>query len=146
MNPVLTIGRIFSWRSLINAAQQSRSCHRHRSQYGGLLAARVLSDYYQRVTLVEKDRLPSAGDHHRGVPQDRHTHGLLAAGYRTLETLFPGIAQNIVEAGGVPVDVVQSGRWFHQGGYLRQVKSGLDGALLSRSLLESIVRSQTLAY
>ena len=112
---------------------------------GGLLAARVLSDYYQRVTLIEKDHFPSPGGHRRGVPQSRHTHGLLAAGYRTLETLFLGIGQDIMDAGGVPGDVVETGRWFHEGGYLRQVKSGLDGALLSRPLLESIVRRRALA-
>lgn len=36
---------------------------------GGLLAARVLADYYERVTLVERDAFPPIGEQRRGVPQ-----------------------------------------------------------------------------
>ncbi len=38
----------------------------------GLLAARVLTESFDRVTLVERDDLPGIGEHRRGVPQDRH--------------------------------------------------------------------------
>jgi hypothetical protein len=37
----------------------------------GLLAARVLSDFYEAVTLVERDRLPDGAEQRRGVPQGR---------------------------------------------------------------------------
>ena len=43
----------------------------------GLLAARVLSEFYGTVTLVERDVLPEAAAHRRGVPQGRHMHALL---------------------------------------------------------------------
>ena len=46
----------------------------------GLLAARVLADAYAEVVVVERDELPHAAAHRRGVPQSRHIHGLLAAG------------------------------------------------------------------
>jgi len=42
----------------------------------GLLAARVLSEHYQRVTVIERDELPPIGAHRRGVPHGRHLHGL----------------------------------------------------------------------
>ena len=45
---------------------------------GGLLAARVLAGYFERVTIVERDRFPAIGEQRRGVPQGRHTNGLLA--------------------------------------------------------------------
>jgi hypothetical protein len=35
----------------------------------GLLAARVLSDAYERVTLVERDALPTKPERRRGVPR-----------------------------------------------------------------------------
>ena len=41
----------------------------------GLLAARVLADEFERVTLVERDRLPAAADNRRGVPQGQPLRG-----------------------------------------------------------------------
>lgn len=37
----------------------------------GLLAARVLADAYEQVTVVERDVLPEAGMPRKGVPQAR---------------------------------------------------------------------------
>ena len=54
----------------------------------GLLAARVLVDFYAEVVVVERDPLPRAATHRRGVPQSRHIHGLLARGQEALEELF----------------------------------------------------------
>jgi len=36
---------------------------------GGLLAAQVLADAYQRVTVIDRGGLPPAGQNRRGVPQ-----------------------------------------------------------------------------
>ena len=47
---------------------------------GGLLAARALADYYDEVTVLERDDLPDANEPRKGVPQGRHAHGLLARG------------------------------------------------------------------
>ena len=68
---------------------------------GGLLAARVLADAYQRVTIVERDRLPESGSQRKGVPQGRHAHGLLPRGAQILDELFPGLLTDLV-ADGVP--------------------------------------------
>ena len=68
----------------------------------GLLAARVLSDAYERVTLVERDTLPTKPDGRRGVPQGRHAHVLLPRGTQILDELFPGLLDDLV-ARGVPV-------------------------------------------
>ena len=43
---------------------------------GGLLAARVLAERFERVVVVERDPLPQTGEHRRGVPHGRHLHGL----------------------------------------------------------------------
>jgi flavin-dependent dehydrogenase len=40
----------------------------------GLLAARVLSERFKRVVVIERDALPPVGDHRRGVPHGRHLH------------------------------------------------------------------------
>lgn len=52
---------------------------------GGLLAARVLADFYQTVTVVERDTLPDDPANRRGVPQGRHVHALLTRGAQILD-------------------------------------------------------------
>ena len=63
---------------------------------GGMLAARVLSEYFTHVTVLERDDLPRRPAHRPGVPQDRHPHLLLAQGYRVLEELLPGIGTELI--------------------------------------------------
>ena len=58
-----------------------------------LAAARVLSNHFREVILVERDQFGTVGEHRRGVPQGRHTHGLLAGGLRVLEGFFPSNTQ-----------------------------------------------------
>jgi 2-polyprenyl-6-methoxyphenol hydroxylase-like FAD-dependent oxidoreductase len=69
---------------------------------GGLLAARVLADYFETVTVVERDVLPDDPANRRGVPQGRHVHALLARGAQILNEFFPGILNELV-ANGAPV-------------------------------------------
>src|ERR1041385_5533704 len=102
----------------------------------GLLAARVLADRYDHVTLIERDTFPAIGEQRRGVPQGVHTHGLLASGRRVLERLLPGFSKQCVEAGAIPGDVLANSRWHFEGGVLAKCASGLEALLLSRPLLE----------
>ncbi|MBI3224438.1 MAG: FAD-dependent monooxygenase [Mycolicibacterium cosmeticum] len=69
---------------------------------GGLLAARVLSEHYHRVTVVERDVLTDEPVPRRGVPQGRHGHLLLARGSRILDELFPGFRDELA-ADGAPI-------------------------------------------
>ena len=60
---------------------------RHAAVVGGslagMLAARVLSDHFDTVTQLERDRFPETPAARKGLPQGRHAHVLLAnrAGY-----------------------------------------------------------------
>ncbi|HXY08122.1 MAG TPA: hypothetical protein VEI52_09750 [Terriglobales bacterium] len=67
----------------------------------GLLASRVLSEHWGQVSLIERDAVPALAEQRRGVPQGRHTHGLLASGRNVLERLFPGISEALLKAGAV---------------------------------------------
>jgi 2-polyprenyl-6-methoxyphenol hydroxylase-like FAD-dependent oxidoreductase len=69
---------------------------------GGLLAARVLADFFDTVTVVERDVLRDDPVVRRGVPQGRHLHVLLARGAQILDELFPGFLNELV-ADGAPV-------------------------------------------
>lgn len=111
----------------------------------GLLAARVLSDHYAEVTLLERDVIPALPQNRRGVPQGCHTHGLLASGRQILDALFPGISDTLIRAGAVTGDIVRDARWFHEGACLARVTSGLEGLLMTRPLLESVVRARVMA-
>lgn len=111
----------------------------------GLLAARVLTEHYERVTLIERDELPVGADHRRGVPQARHTHGLLASGRRVLEELFAGIGDELAAEGAVPGDMLGDSSWFFEGGHLARAHQGISGFFVSRPLLESVVRRRVLA-
>jgi 2-polyprenyl-6-methoxyphenol hydroxylase-like FAD-dependent oxidoreductase len=111
----------------------------------GLLAARVLSEYCQRVTLIEKEKFPAGAEQRRGVPQGRHTHGLLASGHEVLERYCPGLSDELVRAGAIPGDVVRDVRWFLEGACHVRGKSGLTGLMMSRPLLEARIRERVAA-
>lgn len=110
----------------------------------GLLAARVLSDAYERVTVVERDELPDGPVHRRGVPQARHVHGLLPRGCGLLEDLFPGLLAELVAAGAHAGGALEI-RGFYSGHRLAPPVTDLKGLGLSRPLLESRIRARVRA-
>ena len=112
---------------------------------GGLLAARVLTDHFDEVTIIDRDQFPESPSHRRCVPQSRHTHGLLASGREVLERLFPGLSQELIDAGAQPGDMIATSKWFFEGGLCAKFPSGLTGLLLSRPLIEFMVRKRVLA-
>src|SRR5215813_242141 len=73
----------------------------------GMLAARVLSDHFDDVTLLERDRFPETPAARKGLPQGRHVHGLLERGRRVLERFFPGLTGELMRAGADLIDGTQ---------------------------------------
>jgi len=108
----------------------------------GLLAARVLADGYDRVTVVERDVLPHSEAHRRGVPHGRHVHLLHARGRELLDELFPGFTEQVVQAGAAVGDTLGTTRLQLSGHRLRQANIGLPGLAASRPFLESHVRQR----
>lgn len=108
----------------------------------GLLAARLLSEAYQEVTLVDRDVLTGATGPRRTVPQGRHIHGLLARGQQVLEELFPGMTKEL-EALGVPVCDFGTGlSWYFKGTMIRKAETGLICVSAERPLLEERIRER----
>lgn len=68
----------------------------------GLLAARVVSEFYDTVVVVERDALPEDASQRRGVAQGRHLHQLLTRGATIIADLFPGVLDDL-QAAGAPV-------------------------------------------
>ncbi len=74
---------------------------------GGLSIAGALASRFERVEVLERDRLAGGVGSRTGTPQDRHPHALLAGGLRALEEVFPGFSGELARAGAVPVRVAQ---------------------------------------
>src|ERR1700722_9906873 len=70
----------------------------------GLLVARVLSEFFKEVLIVDRDELNGVAGYRRGVPHGRHAHGLVARGHEILEQQFPGLTEDMAEAGVEPGD------------------------------------------
>lgn len=111
----------------------------------GLLTARVLSEFFAEVVLVERDRLPDGPVPRKGVPQGHHTHALLSRGREVLEELLPGLTADLVERGAQTGDLQAEVRMYNDGHLLRRGPSDLRGIGLTRPLLEDQVRDRVRA-
>jgi 2-polyprenyl-6-methoxyphenol hydroxylase-like FAD-dependent oxidoreductase len=113
----------------------------------GLLAARVLADAYQRVTVVERDLLPEMPSNRKGIPQGRHAHLLVPRGAQILNELFPGLLDDLV-AGGAPVIRDYAELRFAPGGHLLRLEGRPAQPFIcqaSRPYLEAHVRARSRA-
>jgi 2-polyprenyl-6-methoxyphenol hydroxylase-like FAD-dependent oxidoreductase len=102
----------------------------------GLLAARVLSDFFETVTIIERDEPSEQPEPRRGVPQGRHAHGLLLRGQDTICRLFPGVREELLAAGATHVNMGRDVKWFHFGVWKCRYHSALDFISASRPLIE----------
>jgi 2-polyprenyl-6-methoxyphenol hydroxylase-like FAD-dependent oxidoreductase len=120
---------------------------------GGLLAARVLADFYRTVTVVERDVLPTSSAQRRGVPQGRHVHALWPRGSQILDELFPGFLTELLADGCTVWDDGDFSKYYLSFGGHQFVRSGTfrnfqprDAAYCpSRPFLEDHVRHRVRA-
>lgn len=114
----------------------------------GLLSARVLSNHYAWVGIVERDALPAVPTARRGTPQGRHGHLLLMQGRRILESLFPGIHQELLGLGAIPLDWNTDVHWLGPAGWMARPDTDGDFSTwaTSRDLLEFVLRRRLLSH
>jgi len=105
-----------------------------------MCAARVLSDFVDGVTIIERDAYPLTHDFRPGVPQARHLHNLLARGLREYESLFPGFKRKMLDSGAIPVESGWDVATRLPHGWARRGHSELWQLYASRPLIESTVR------
>ena len=105
----------------------------------GMCAARVLSDVFDKVTIIERDAYPPAPDFRPGVPQARHVHNLLARGLREFESFFPGFEARMRERGAVPVESGWDTATLWPHGWAPRAHTGLRQLYASRPLIEGTV-------
>ncbi|MCM3883221.1 2Fe-2S iron-sulfur cluster-binding protein [Frankia sp. R82] len=112
----------------------------------GLLAARVLADHFDRVTVFERDPFTAQG-YRDGVPQARHIHALMHRGSQIMEELFPGLLAEMAALGVPHTRWLERSRWYLGGTPMiapRHNETTL--ATPSRPLLEKLLRTRVAAY
>src|SRR5215467_7855672 len=108
---------------------------------GGLAAAGALAQYFERVDILERDRLTSFVGSRSGTPQDRHPHGLLAGGLRALDEIFPGFKSDLAAAGAVPVSFAREVQFERPDvGVLPKRDFGISVLCATRPLIELVLR------
>ena len=115
----------------------------------GMCAARVLSDFYDRVTVYERDDLPDGPANRSAVPQGKHVHILMARGAQEFEALFPGLLDDMVAA-GVPIlenrpDCIHFGAAGHVLGTAHYLRDEFTAYVPSRPQLEWQMRRRAAA-
>jgi 2-polyprenyl-6-methoxyphenol hydroxylase-like FAD-dependent oxidoreductase len=129
-----------------SSASVQKNVGRHALVIGGsiagLLAARVLSDYFEQVTIVDRDIFPMTPEHRKGVPQSHHAHALLPAGQYIISQLFPGILDDLRADGALSVFNVVPMAFVTPAGKLPGLKQSGEFLAFSRSLLEWHVRNR----
>ena len=114
---------------------------------GGLSAARVLADFYETVTVVERDVLPR-GRRTGGVSRRA---GMVtpfsAEGWQCSSEFFPGFTDDLVDAGVPVLDYRDlSEMYMSFGGHVVTRNGGFVNVpplyMPSRPLLESLVRQR----
>lgn len=102
----------------------------------GKLAARVLSDYFKEVIILEQDKETEGPIPRKGARQGEHLHALLHAGQYGLEELFPGITEKFYSSGAVKINSTKDLAWFHHGVWKLRFDGGYTTALQTRPHLE----------
>jgi 2-polyprenyl-6-methoxyphenol hydroxylase-like FAD-dependent oxidoreductase len=109
----------------------------------GLSAARVLSDHFDEIMVLDRDVLPDKAAGRPGVPQAKHPHGLLGGGLKALEHLFPGFGNELMRAGAVPIDAGFDALYEVPGQDIGpRIKVSWPTFSMSRPLIEHTLRRQ----
>src|SRR5262249_51170893 len=111
----------------------------------GMLAARVLSDHFDNVTLLERDRFPETPAAPKGLPQGRAAHALLERGRRVLERFLPGLTGELVQAGAEPLDFTRDVAWMSPFGWYIRLPGDLLLLASTRDLIDWGVRRRVAA-
>ncbi|MEB8687483.1 FAD dependent oxidoreductase [Bacillus cereus] len=106
----------------------------------GLLTARVLSSYFEKVIVVEKDELPQKPSERPGTPQDFHPHRVLPRGEIIMNRFFPGYVDDLLNLGAHNIKNDKMIRFSPYGALELVIER--KGAASSRALLEWTIRQR----
>ena len=111
----------------------------------GILTAQALSERFDSVTVIERDRLPEGPEVRKGVPQARHLHAFWAGGMGVVESMLPGVRERMLVAGAVPLGLPTDVAWLTPADrWTRRFPATQSLVSASRTLLEWAVRAEVL--
>jgi 2-polyprenyl-6-methoxyphenol hydroxylase-like FAD-dependent oxidoreductase len=111
----------------------------------GLMAAAVLSPFFARVIVIERDELPREPALRKGVPQAAHVHTFLGYAVEAMEQLIPGFMEQLYAAGAVRIRR-NLDLWFHDSAGPTPIRDvGILTPSVRRPLLEHVTRERVLA-
>lgn len=113
--------------------------------YAGLVTARVLTDFFTEVVLVERDAVDEETGVHPGAPQGYHAHAMLAKGGEILERLFPGLREELKGEGAPVFDYGEGIDFLLPVGLAPRKRTGVRIQTFTRDALERRLRRRVLA-
>ncbi|KEK23409.1 glutamate synthase [Bacillus gaemokensis] len=102
----------------------------------GKLAAKVLSDFFQEVIILEAGEEWNEKGPRKRAPQSHHPHVLLKGGEEAIEKLFPAIMTQLKEDGGIVNNFTGDLKWHHFGLWKQPFVGELNSVQQSRPMLE----------
>src|SRR5215217_3919089 len=108
----------------------------------GLPTAQVLTHYFNQVIIIDRDHFPQEPTTRKGAPQANHLHLLWKRGQLILEELFPGLTQDLIQAGAIEINWGSDVAFYSGGGWRPSYYSGIATLSCSRGLLEYAIRSR----
>lgn len=106
----------------------------------GLMAAKMLAEFYKEVVIVDKDDFPEQAKNRLGVPQSFQPHRLTPRGRMIMERLFPGLNDELL-ASGAPSSLNKIAHFSYSFGSISMPIPEKD-ATFSRALLEWVIRKR----
>lgn len=112
---------------------------------GGLIAARILSDHFAEVTIVERGGLPDNSGPLRRMPQSVHLHGLTPGGCLALDQIYgnDSFTTAMRDVGAAYLDFFKHQAVLLPEGWRRCAQSDVEVVCDSRSLMEHVIRTLT---
>jgi 2-polyprenyl-6-methoxyphenol hydroxylase-like FAD-dependent oxidoreductase len=113
--------RIANWVGVMTNTRRWKHAIVIGGSIAGLLAARVLSDFFELVTVFERDDIGDQPCPRKGVPQGHQVHVILPRSQAAIQELFPGLLEEMVADGatiydsGIGLAWIQNGCWFKPG-------------------------------
>jgi 2-polyprenyl-6-methoxyphenol hydroxylase-like FAD-dependent oxidoreductase len=104
----------------------------------GLTAAQVLSQHFDKVTIIDRDQVSDKAEVRKGVPQGYHAHIILQRGLDIMEQHFPGLYKELHDATARPVNF-GTARFFMLGRWRPNYESSVKTIACSRPMLESTI-------
>lgn len=90
----------------------------------GLLAGRVLSDFFEEVILLDKEALDSGKEPRKAVPQGNHIHAILTPAVKIIQRFLPKLIDELTVGGAHVFDGGKDWRFHVHGNFLANGETG----------------------